>query len=62
MEQFNNYQKAAFFIAVILYILGGAIIAKYRIELGRNKKLADMLLLFILMATLIGGTILFKNS
>jgi uncharacterized membrane protein len=61
VEQFDSYQKAAFVIAVIVYVLGGAIIAKYKVELGRNKMLADILLLFVLMAILIGGTILFKT-
>ena len=58
MEIFDSYQKVAFFIAVIVYVLGGAVIAKYKVELGSNKKFADIFLLICLMAIVIEGTII----
>lgn len=58
MNGFDEGQKIAVIVAIVLYLIGTFLIEKFEPRLGARKKYADIALLVLLMVIVILGDII----
>ena len=56
MSSFDESQKIAFVLALVVYVIGIFLIQKYQPQLGTTKKFAEIALLVLLITIMLIGT------